>query len=222
MAIIYKITNDINGKIYIGQTSYSLEKRFKEHCSDSRKEGLEIRPLYRAMRKYGIEHFHIESLEETNNPNERETYWIERLNSYGNGNYNATKGGDGKTLYNHNEILSRLRDYPYPKQVAEEFGCSVDIVRDIAKANSIQTRSASIDGLVKSAVNEKKSVIAYTKDDIEVAKFESTSEAAKWCVENKLATTLNSGVRAHIAEAANGKRKTAYKHKWKYVSGGLS
>lgn len=222
MAIIYKITNDINGKIYIGQTSYSMEKRFKEHCRDSQRESLQHRPLYAAMRKYGIEHFHIELLEETDNPEEREKYWIEKLNSYSSNNYNATQGGDGKLFYNHDKILSRLKEYPYPKQIAEEFGCCVHTIRNIAQANNIRTRSASRDGLVKSAINTKKIIIALTKDDIEIAEFESTAEAAKWCVQNGFAASLNSGVRSHISEAANGKRKTAYKHKWKYVSSELS
>lgn len=47
------------------------------------------------MRKYGIEHFHIELLEETDDPNEREVYWIEKKRSFKDG-YNATIGGDGK------------------------------------------------------------------------------------------------------------------------------
>ena len=98
MAYIYQITNDINGKIYIGKTEFSLEKRFKEHCQDAFRERCEKRPLYAAMRKYGIEHFHIELLEETDNPEERETFWIEEKQSFKFG-YNATLGGDGKFLY---------------------------------------------------------------------------------------------------------------------------
>ena len=35
MAYIYQITNDINNKIYVGKTEFSIEKRFKEHCSDA-------------------------------------------------------------------------------------------------------------------------------------------------------------------------------------------
>ena len=67
MAYIYQIRNNINGKIYIGKTESSIEKRFQEHCRDSRKENIN-RPLYAAMRKYGIEHFRISLLEETDNP----------------------------------------------------------------------------------------------------------------------------------------------------------
>jgi len=56
------------------------------------------------MRKYGIEHFHIELIEETNNPNEREQYWIEQYNSYHHG-YNATYGGDGSKLIDYDKVI---------------------------------------------------------------------------------------------------------------------
>ena len=61
---IYKITNEVNNKVYIGKTLFSIDKRFKQHKEDSQKENEEIRPLYRAMKKYGIEKFHIEKIEE--------------------------------------------------------------------------------------------------------------------------------------------------------------
>lgn len=216
MAIIYKITNDINGKMYVGKTLFDAEKRFQEHCADSKKRKMENRPLYSAMRKYGTEHFHMEIIEETDNPVEREKYWIEKLGTYGNGNYNATRGGDGKQIYDHKEILELLYECPYPILVAKEIGCCVDLVKTIAKANNIHIRSASRDGL-SGPINKKKPVIAYSKDGVEVKRFESTVEAAKWCVENKLALALNNGVRGKISLAANGKVKTAYKHIWKYV-----
>lgn len=63
-SIIYKITNDINDKVYIGKTTLSIEERFKEHCLDSKRNVKEKRPLYSAMRKYGQEHFKIELIEE--------------------------------------------------------------------------------------------------------------------------------------------------------------
>ena len=105
MAYIYKITNDINQKIYIGKTEFSIEKRFKEHCKDAFKPTEEKRPLYAAMRKYGIEHFHVELIEETNQPEEREIYWIEQYHSFKNG-YNATLGGDGKHYCDYDLIYS--------------------------------------------------------------------------------------------------------------------
>ena len=74
MAYIYKIVNDINDKVYIGKTENSIEKRFKEHCKDAFRNRNEKRPLYSAMRKYGIEKFHIELIEKTNIPEEREIF----------------------------------------------------------------------------------------------------------------------------------------------------
>lgn len=49
MAYIYKITNDINDKVYIGKTEFAIEKRFKEHCQDALKAKSDNRPLYSAM-----------------------------------------------------------------------------------------------------------------------------------------------------------------------------
>lgn len=67
MSYIYKITNLINGKMYIGKTSSSIEKRWREHISDSQKERCEKRPLYDAFNKYGIKNFQIEEVEEVEN-----------------------------------------------------------------------------------------------------------------------------------------------------------
>jgi group I intron endonuclease len=56
--LVYKITNTVNDRIYIGLTTCDLKKRWKEHKSAA-KTGSE-KPLYRAMQKYGVDKFHIE------------------------------------------------------------------------------------------------------------------------------------------------------------------
>ena len=63
MGYIYLITNKINNKKYVGKTTKSIKERWEEHLKDSKKEKCEIRPLYRAIRKYGIENFTIEEIE---------------------------------------------------------------------------------------------------------------------------------------------------------------
>lgn len=109
MAYIYKIVCDLNDKVYVGKTNLSIEERFKQHIADSFRRRMEARPLYRAMRKHGVEHFSIEQIEECS-PKEasaREQYWIGYYRGYEDG-YNATKGGDGKLLYDHEMILEQL------------------------------------------------------------------------------------------------------------------
>lgn len=77
------------------------------------KDGCKDRPLYQAMKEYGIENFSVETLEETENPEEREKYWIEYFSSFKNG-YNATIGGDGKlpnqSYYHTSKIISNDKE----------------------------------------------------------------------------------------------------------------
>lgn len=104
MGYIYKIENQINNKVYIGKTTYSIEERWKQHLYRF-KEGKEKYALYLAMKKYGIENFKITKIEEYDNEflNEKEIEWIANYNSYEQG-YNMTRGGDGTSTININEI----------------------------------------------------------------------------------------------------------------------
>lgn len=110
MGYIYKITNQINGKSYIGKTERSIEVRWQEHLRHT-KELAERLPLYKAMNKYGLENFKIEQIEECDNDvlDDREIFWIKQYGTYGNG-YNCTGGGEGGVKDYHediDEIISR-------------------------------------------------------------------------------------------------------------------
>lgn len=98
-AYIYKIKNNITSQIYIGKTENDVEKRFLRHKSNAAK-GMETY-LYRSMRKYGLENFSIEVVEETNieEINKREMYHI----SENSPELNMTLGGDGGST-THNRI----------------------------------------------------------------------------------------------------------------------
>ena len=65
MGYIYKIVNNVNDKVYVGKTCRTLTIRWKEHCKHCN-EGVDY-PIYRAMKKYGIDAFHMELIEECNN-----------------------------------------------------------------------------------------------------------------------------------------------------------
>lgn len=90
---IYKIENKINHHIYIGQSS-NIYERWTNHKWVANK-GKDNTTLYQALRKYGIENFSFEIIEECSleELNEKEIYWISYYDSYNNG-YNESPGGE--------------------------------------------------------------------------------------------------------------------------------
>lgn len=214
-AYIYKIENDINNKIYVGKTLETIEARFKIHINDSKKENCKHRPLYRAMNKYGIEHFKISILEECEPKflNNREIYWIEKLGTYHNG-YNATLGGDGKILYDYDTIAELLKEGKYHNEVAKIIGCSVDTVSKVAKLYNIPN---IISSAAQTMIDSKQKVFQYDLNNNYIQSFDSYSEAAKWLLDNGYCKGTLSSARSHIGEVANGKRKSAYKFLWKKI-----
>ena len=88
---IYKISNNINDKVYIGQSIRPIEQRFHRHINDAI-NGILDTHFARAIRKYGPEAFSIELIEECSSQEEltlREQYWIRFYDSVKNG-YNET------------------------------------------------------------------------------------------------------------------------------------
>ena len=95
--IIYKITNLINNKVYIGLTTTTLDYRWARHVTES-KNPQNTKHLYKAMRKYGIDSFNIEEIdraETLDELGELERKYIKEYNStdYKCG-YNLTAGGE--------------------------------------------------------------------------------------------------------------------------------
>ena len=211
MAYIYQITNDINGKIYIGKTEFSIEKRFKEHCQDAFKDRNEKRPLYSAMRKYGIEHFHIELIEETDNPEEREVFWIEQKRSFKNG-YNATVGGDGKKYIDYDLVISSYKEIKSIADTAKALNISADSVSNILHQNNISIISSSEVNLNKYG----KITNMYSLEGEFLKSFSSTNEAAQYMIDNNLTNCKKTTIKQHITEVCTRRRNTAAKYKWKY------
>ena len=92
--IVYKITNLINNKCYIGITTQKLKERWEGHLSRLRQG--DTRHLYCSMRKYGVENFKIEPIDPAETLGElleKEQFYIEQYNSKNNG-YNMTIGGE--------------------------------------------------------------------------------------------------------------------------------
>lgn len=88
---IYKITNKVNGKSYIGQTRYTVEFRWRQH--QHKKDNCYF---HNAIQKYGADNFTVETLEECDvkDLNSKEIFYIAKYDTFNNG-YNLTIGGDG-------------------------------------------------------------------------------------------------------------------------------
>ena len=205
MGFIYKISNDINDKIYIGKTNFSLEKRWQQHINDSHKDRHEHRPLYNAINKYGIEHFQITLIEEI--PNEqlsvREQYWINYYNSYSNG-YNATMGGEGKTKFNYDQVVELYNKYQNVRKVAEELSADRTAIEDILHSMNVKV----LPGCLVSGKKTSKPVAQIDPLTNEIiAIFSNAREASE-----------QTGAYAKsISKTCLGKQVTCGGYKWKYV-----
>ena len=133
--LIYKIINTINNKIYVGQTTRSLEERWYQHIYDCQRTK---RYFHKAIKKYGPEAFIREVIEECddiNILNEREQYWIEFYDTMNKTKgYNSTNGGSNfifsdatkeKLKQNHrrfqtNETKEKIRQARLGKTHSEE------------------------------------------------------------------------------------------------------
>lgn len=149
---IYLITNDVNSKLYIGQTIQTLNKRFNGHCCYSKSDKSANMYIKRAIHKYGRDKFHIKLVEECpiNILNEREKYWISFYDSYNTG-YNLTLGGQDSNYFSINKLentvdIKKFEQYilefkPLVTEVASHFGiskCSVyNLIKRINNPNLI-------------------------------------------------------------------------------------
>lgn len=136
---IYKIQNKINGKCYIGQST-NIHKRWTSHRnrwknpSDHNYET----PLYRAFRKYGIESFTFEVLEECDAAelNTKEVSYIQQYDSFWHG-YNQTPGGENgvRAHVTKERILGIIHDLEtttmYHREIAEKWKISTEMVQGI-------------------------------------------------------------------------------------------
>ena len=194
MGYIYKITNQINNKIYIGKTVKSIERRFWEHKNNAHKN-VNL-PLYKAINKYGEDNFNIEIVETVENNNclnEREIYWINYFNSYidkGHG-YNCTHGGDGgntnseKTHDYDQDVISLWEQGLTYNQINEKLGlnCSHSVFTRIL----LKAGYTSEDIHYHQYQNWNKAIIAKTSKKVQqftlngdfIAEYPSISEASR-------------------------------------------
>ena len=215
MAYIYVIKNKINGKQYVGKTSASIEERFSRHIKDINKRATEKRPLYSAMKKYGIENFEVKELEECSiqESSEREKYWIEELDTYHSG-YNATLGGDGKNIYDYSKLANEYLKYKNIQLICQKYGCDKHVVHTACKHENVPILSSQ--EVIKNQYGKKVQQCNKNNHEIVYNTFDSLMTAATYAIENKITNCKHSTIRTHISEVCRGKRKSAAGYYWKF------
>ena len=138
MVGIYKIQNLLNNKVYVGQSNDIL-RRWRDHKTNAfnLNDHNYNTHLYRSIRKYGLQNFSFEVLEEcsTSELDTKEIYWISHYNSFFEG-YNLTMGGDGSgSEVNKARIINIIHElettYKSHRQIAEENEISTEMVQGI-------------------------------------------------------------------------------------------
>lgn len=135
---IYKITNNINGKMYIGQSVDIYDRWIKEKAPSASKYALQ-----KAFDKYGRENFTFEIIErlKLEELDEREIYWIAYYDTYNNG-YNETLGGNAGRKYNYQEIYNLWLNGLTCKQIEEKLNCEDGVVTRALRCYDISEQEA--------------------------------------------------------------------------------
>lgn len=222
---IYKFTNKINGKIYIGQ-SIDINARKRSHINDAYCKGKDSNcPFHQAIIKYGENGFNFEIIEECPKEllNEREKYWIQYYNSYHNG-YNASPGGDncgersdGRALLLYDLEGNFVKETDNIASTARELGVGYQTVYQLLQGARKSTKGFQIK--YKESEDFPKTIEPYNsrqggsfvvlqldKNDNVLNEYKSVNEAARQ-------TGCDCST---ISKVCRGKLKTHGGFKWKY------
>lgn len=206
MGYIYKITNNINQKPYIGKTVDSIQERWREHIYEAFSHHSYFL-IHQAMRKYGLDNFTIVELEQCSNDmlSEREQYWIKTINTHfeeGYG-YNMTHGGDGTLRYSDKQILELWNKGFSSGEIAKILGATPSTI-------SIRLKSLVGEGAARQRRTEKnrKPVLQYDLSGNFIKAWNSVSEAEK-------GTNTSSG---SITRCCKKERVMASNSLWKYAT----
>jgi len=238
---IYKILNTINDKLYIGQTTSSIEKRFNDHLSAARTMKSSSMIIIHAINKYGEESFSISEVEKVicdsqeelqNLLNTKEIYYIAYYNSLRPNGYNITKGGN----YTSPTTMSKVDQYDYQGNLIFTYDSLEDAKNTISPTAISSTNiGAACKGDSMSAYGyiwryhgepfdkypthennyNKIKVDQYDINGNLIKTFDSASDAAKSL--NKI-TKSGKGQSGHIVSCCTGKRNKAYGYVWRYHS----
>ncbi len=199
--IIYKITNKINGKVYIGQTTRSLKERWWQHC---RKKAY-CPFIHHAIQKYGKENFTIEQIDiaiDRDELDKKEQYWIKYYKSnnvkFG---YNLTGGGESRKELSFvvrmkiSESKKGEKNPMFGKPLSDEHR------RKISEANKGKKKP---DGFASGLKHPQARMVICVE----------TGEIFDYI---RLAATVKKLNHRNISNVCNGRRKTCGGYHWRYA-----
>lgn len=220
MGYIYKITNKINNKMYIGQTITTIKERMYKHYSNAKKAttGIDF-----AIGKYGKENFIVEEI--CSCPNEDlddlEQFYIAKFDTYNTG-YNLTIGGQNFTTalnLNEQEVISKYLEIKNINKTAEYFKCCNKVISRILHENNIKVlHNNNIQNLTKEYCFKENEKIKAVKI-IELDKyFPSLKECAQWLIDNNYSKANSMEMaRKSLSRVLTGERKSYCKLHFKYL-----
>lgn len=187
MGYIYKITNKINNKSYIGQTITPIKDRMNKHYSHSK---VATTGIDYAIHLYGQENFIVETLCECLNSelDVMERYYIQYYNTYNDG-YNLTIGGQDistKLILDEDQIIQEYLSGMTIIELSIKYQCCQKTISNLLHNNNIKIRHQNNEENILNkgkqfqiGDNSKK---VYIQDlDIE---FSSLKDCAQWLIDN--------------------------------------
>ena len=197
--VIYKITNLINNKVYIGQTRRSIENRWRDHCTLTKSKHRSLIRL--AIAKYGQDSFKIEIIDNCQSIDElntKEQVRIQEYNSLSPSGYNLDSGGKSKIVHAESRkkmSLSKIgKSNPHTDQSKKKLSLIKKGVKFSNKHKEALSKSRS----------DKKQIKCLNNDLI----YESICAAAK-------ALNLTS---QNISQCLHGKRKSTHGFKFEAIN----
>lgn len=185
---IYKITNKINQKVYIGYTE-NINKRIQEHKNSSKSKN---NKFYKAIRKYGWDNFYFEIIYQSPDSehclNVMENYFITQYDSFTNG-YNSTLGGEGSSGTKCKKIKKKMSISRNHRFIAKDSSGKTYQIRNddprflsgelVGINKGISPSKETLDKLSKARVGNKNRLGHKHSDDIKKIIAERTSAALK-------------------------------------------
>lgn len=236
---IYKITNTVNKKVYIGQTIISIKRRWKRHIASSKNENTPDYDVkfHRALRKYGEDAFIVEELTFVEAKSKEELIksldvleitYIEECDSYNNG-YNSTRGGHapllGKTGKENSKSIKILqyttdgefvREWDSIADACREYNCQDTCIIHCCKGlRNMKTVCGYVWRYKDDPQNLPVKQVSIGKAKIILQYDLDGNFIREWSSMAEIKRTLNVHI-GHIPDVCKGRRNQALGFIWKY------